>query len=74
MSNERVPDFAKCVARPMKGEENPSWCGRNVSMEWHFTGLDHAAAAALKNDRLMICSGCLDVVTEAMRVHSHLAI
>ena len=41
-----------------RGHFNKSWCGKNVSTEFAFTGIDHAVANSLQGGRLVVCRKC----------------
>lgn len=59
------PEYVVCILRPF-ADSTTSWCDREVAREWHFTGLDHAAAARLKHDRLLPCPECCAVATRTL--------
>jgi hypothetical protein len=60
------PEETRCIALPCKGEEDDSWCGRDVHAEWHFTGADHALASLLQQQGIEICPQCLSKVRETL--------
>jgi hypothetical protein len=51
-----------CIQLPQHPPSRKAWCGRDVSLEFHFQGLDHAAASVLAEQGFEICSGCVSKV------------
>ena len=61
------PDYIGCVARTHVLEhKQESWCGRDVSHEWHFADAGHAAENGLHGGRLVVCPECYDALTMAL--------
>ena len=56
------PDYITCIRR----DPCRAWCGRNVSMLFHFATIEHAARAQLNGDRLLVCPECRDAVVKAL--------
>ena len=56
------PDYITCIRR----DPCRAWCGRNVSMRFHFATIEHAARAQLNGDRLLVCPECRDAVVKAL--------
>ena len=50
-----------CVAHTHADKLGLSWCGRTITMEFHFTSLDHAAYNEMDKGRLEPCSECMAV-------------
>lgn len=48
------PEWVHCIDMGRMDErKGTSWCGRKyLGMEFHFTGLDHAALNGLQNGRM----------------------
>jgi hypothetical protein len=58
------PEWVKCVSHI---DLLNAWCGRNVSMEFHFTSIDHAAENGLREGRLVVCPECFAAIVLALR-------
>lgn len=61
------PEWVTCIARTHAAHKGASWCGRRIVMEFHFTGLDHAAENGAQQGRLVACPHCLKAATKALR-------
>lgn len=61
------PEFVKCIERSHAEHKGESWCGRRISMEFHFEGLDHAAENGKNAGRLVACPSCVEAATAALR-------
>lgn len=61
------PDYICCIERlPNSGS---TWCNRYIgipSLEFAFTGLDHAAANADRDGRLLCCRRCVQNATDGL--------
>lgn len=57
------PEYIKCIAH---SRSNQSWCGRNISMEFHFQDLDHAAEYGDQKGRLVACPECVAAIVVAL--------
>jgi hypothetical protein len=60
------PEHVTCVARGHADHMGESWCGRRITMEFHFTGLDHAAENGAAGGRLTACPECLKAAVAAL--------
>ena len=58
------PDYVHCILREYGEHPVMSWCGRNVSAEFHFMDIDHAVFNAEQEGRLLICPECAEIVKE----------
>jgi hypothetical protein len=65
----KLPSYVKHIKRPEAGDKK-TWCGKTVGFGeaggFYFTGLDHAAANALKEGRLLACPECVDAAMGAL--------
>jgi hypothetical protein len=62
------PEWVKCVlVNVADNVDKLSWCGRRVSMEFHFVSIDHAAINAKKHGRLVACPDCVNVIVDVLR-------
>lgn len=68
------PNWVHCILLPWADPESlahkRSWCGRNVSMEYHFQGLDHAAGSNVKESRNVPCKACVDAAVTALQKYT----
>jgi hypothetical protein len=64
--SEDKPDYVHCVKTGYHND-NKSWCGRIISMEWVFTDTSHAALNARNEGRLLICPDCSKKIIEVIR-------
>lgn len=62
----RRPEWVKCIKHTHEEKKTTSWCGREVSMEWAFVDLDHAAYSNLNQDRLIPCKKCVRAAIKAL--------
>ena len=60
------PDYIACVARTHVDHKRESWCGRDVSQEWHFVDAAHAAESGLQGGRMVVCPECYEALTMAL--------
>lgn len=54
------PEYIRCIKHP---NEEGTWCDASARKPpgawWFFTGLDHAAANALRDGRVLPCPQCI---------------
>lgn len=60
------PDYVVCISDNHASNEGKSWCGRNATMEFTFTGIDHAAMNGRNEGRFVACKECTDAVNKAL--------
>lgn len=62
------PNYIKCVATGIVGE-NVSWCGRRLyAFEWHFMDASHAALNGRAEGRLLTCPECAKAIGTALGI------
>lgn len=60
------PDYVACVLLGMADKPRETWCGRRLSMEFHFVDATHALLNAAQGGRLLICDGCAAAIKKAL--------
>lgn len=60
------PDYIACVQQTHETLKGTSWCGRDVSREWAFTGASHAAENGRKAGNLVACPECVARIVRAL--------
>lgn len=60
------PEHVKCIADTHIDNKGKSWCGRNISMQFYFASIDHAAMNGRGGARLVACKGCTDAVMRGL--------
>lgn len=61
------PEWVHCIEMGWMDErKDTSWCGRNVTAEFYFKGLDHAALNGLQEGRLQACPKCSKAAIKAL--------
>jgi len=60
----KLPSYVKHIQHPVN--TRGYWCDAKWRREFVFTGLDHVAANALSEGRLLACPACVQVATEAL--------
>ena len=53
---ENRHEWVKCIKKT--DTNNLSWCGRDITREWHFVDVDHAALNGNHKGRLVACIEC----------------
>lgn len=61
------PEWVHCVSHDHADLRDISWCGRNVSAEFRFIGVDHAAENGRQGGRLVACRECVAAIIEALQ-------
>lgn len=68
--NSERPEYVKCVRNNHADFVGKALCGRSAQpYELPFNDLDHAFFTALTQDRLLVCSECVDVACTALNAH-----
>ena len=63
----RRPDWIKCVADTHEDYKGKSWCGREITGEFHFISIDHAAHNGRNGGRLVPCLKCYQAIEKALK-------
>lgn len=58
-------DHVKCIQRSHADFAGRSWCGRNITGEWHFMSIDHAVENCASEGRLLSCENCMTEIKKA---------
>jgi hypothetical protein len=60
------PEYVKCVKHTHADKQGESWCGRMISSEFAFDGVEAAAYEGLRGGRLLVCPQCLEKIEAAL--------
>jgi hypothetical protein len=59
---EERPEWVHCVMFT----QGKSWCGKDVSIEWAFVSIDHAAHSGKNGSHNVACRECVSEIIEAL--------
>lgn len=60
-------DYIKCVAQTHEDSKHLSYCGRQITAEFCFMGIDHLANVREYQGRLLPCGKCLKKIIEIIK-------
>ena len=63
----KYPEYVKCVRYGDVNGVQQTWCGRQTTMEFHFTNTEHAALNGKQNGRHVACPDCVDEIVKALK-------
>ena len=66
-----MEEYIKHIAEPdsvnpLTNRPTKSICGKDIHMDWAFTGIDHAYLSVIHDSRLLPCKDCVKVIIKKL--------